>query len=232
MRASLLIATRNRAAQLAQGLASIRRQGYREVESILVDDNSDDGTAAVVQENSDWLSRVHRIRRDGGYRLNPSSTWNLAHRLASCEITIEQGGEVCHLTNCVDPLIAACRPGLIALARVYHGEPEAMRLLAEQIANGTHALPDDVEAFRPTTEAGRWPCAKVGPFDLYCGLERQAPFLFLGAIHRTDFEALGGYDEARKDRNDTDLANRLIARGARFRFLGKAVAFHLRHGRA
>jgi hypothetical protein len=40
---------------------------------------------------------------------------------------------------------------------------------------------------------------------------------------------VGGYDEGRRDRNDTDLASRLQAAGVKFSFLGTAVAFHLKH---
>jgi GT2 family glycosyltransferase len=68
--------------------------------------------------------------------------------------------------------------------------------------------------------------------ELYCGRLRPVPFLFLGAIHRRDWEALGGYDENLPARNDEDFANRLKARGVRFHFVAKAVAVHLKHGKS
>jgi hypothetical protein len=67
---------------------------------------------------------------------------------------------------------------------------------------------------------------------LYCGLERLAPLLFLGAIHKTDWDEVGGYDEnlgPKFRNNDGDLAARLMTRGVLFKFLGNAIAFHQEH---
>jgi len=231
-RASLVVATRNRAEQLAFGLASIEAQAYKGLEIVLIDDGSTDGTPSVIESFRSMLAEVIVLpRRKTGYSYNPSSVLNRAHRATHADVVLEQGGEVCHLNDCLTPLLGECVPGRVALTRCYHGRPYEMVRLQHHLRASKIDLPETVRPESCVTEAGRWPAPKVGPLqnNLYTGAERLAPFLFLGAVHRQDFEAVGGYDEDRRDRNDTDLANRLQARGVRFSFLGGAVAFHLQH---
>lgn len=231
-RASLVVATRQRATQLRAGLDSIRARRYGGLEVVVVDDRSTDETPAVLDEFADLVTIRHRIDEPAaGYRWNPGSVLNLGHSLASCDVVLEQGGEVCHMVDCVTPLLAACEPGVVAISRCHHGPPEAMEDVRKALQSGQYRFPDTIEVTEPKTEAGRWPAPHTGPgrAALYTGAERQAPFLFLGAIHKADFEAVGGYDERRRDRNDTHLAESLIAAGVRFRFVGSAVAFHLAH---
>jgi hypothetical protein len=232
-RASLLIATRNREPQLRISLPTIQARNYRDLDVVVIDDGSTDGTKHLLRQ---WPGiRVLSMDRIGGYRKNPSPVWNLGHRSVETDVVIEQGGEVAHLTNCIDPLLETCRPGIVSLARVYHGEVEDLRRVDRHFSDPGAAWPADVlvEGKGMRTNAGTWPAARVTPgVDLFCGSERPVPFMFLGAIHREDFEAVGGYDESRPDRNDEDLANRLIARGVNFFFSGRAIAFHLRHGKS
>lgn len=231
-RASLVIATRNRATQLAEGLRSIRERAYSDLEIILVDDGSEDDTPEVLNSFADLFAKVIYLPRGaGGYSWNPGSVLNVGHRAATTDVHLEQGGEVCHLNDCVAPLLAECRPGQVALSRCYHGLPFDMRAVVEALSAGRLPIPETVYPERCETEAGHWLAPTVGPTrtHLYTGAERLAPFLFLGAIHVADFIAVGGYDETRRDRNDTDLANRLQARGVRFAFVGSALAFHLKH---
>lgn len=233
MRATILIATRNRASQLRLALESIRLKNYQDVEILVVDDASTKETAEVLREYGKFV-RTRRIERAGGYRSNPSAVLNVGHLLAKSDIVIEQGGEVCHLNDCVTPLVEVCKPSVVALARVYNGTPEEMQILKDEISFGDYKFPDTLEPIDVQTSGDKWAVPRVGrhKIQLYCGAERPAPFLFCGAIHRDDFKAVGGYDENIPRRNDEDLANRLLARGVRFRFVGSAVAFHLRHGKS
>jgi len=232
-KATIVIATRNRAPQLRLALESIRLKNYRDVEIVVVDDASTEETAEVLREYGK-LVRAHRIERPDGYRRNPSAVFNVGHLLAKTDIVIEQGGEVCHLTDCVTPLVSRCRPGIVALARVHHGDEQQMQKVVREIEGGRYEFPPTYEPESITTRGEYWKLAFVGlsQTPLYCGRERPVPFLFLGAIHKIDFDAVGGYDEKRKNENDEDLANRLLAKGIRFAFLGNAVAFHLKHGKS
>jgi glycosyltransferase involved in cell wall biosynthesis len=229
MRATILLVVRNRAAQLRVALPTILAKGYADVEILVVDDGSTDETPDVLAAYGDAL-RVHRVERTGGYRRNPSHVLNLGHKLAKADVVIEQGGEVCHLNDCVAPLLAACEPGRIALARVYDGPPKAIPSLIEHYARNPY--PADFELDKPRTEAYTWKVPLVHGVKLFCGTERPAPFVFLGAVHRQDFEAVGGYNLRIKDNNDGDFAARQLRRGTRFRFVGNALALHLSHGKS
>jgi hypothetical protein len=231
MKATILIATRNRVGLLRHGLESILAMNYRDADVLVVDDGSEDETQAHCTELADkGLIRYHRMERDGleGYRANPGAVWNVAHSLCESDIVIEQGGEVMHVTDCVTPLIAACEPGLSVLARTFNGELTDLPRIKEM-----PQVPD-VEPDPTTiqTFAGRWPVPRVGGVELFCGQERQVPFMFCGALHRLDFEAAGGYSKDAPDGNDTTLARKLLANGIRYRWVGSAVALHLRHGKS
>lgn len=237
LRATIFLATRNRAELLRSGLESVFSWDYPGVEVLVVDDDSTDETEKVFTE---WSGKIRsfRIRRARmkGYRRNPSPVLNIGHAMARADVVIEQNPEVCHLTNCAEPLIEACRPGIVALARVHNGTREEMGKVMIDLAEGRYEFPEDVEPDPKTLvtngDKHRVPRVGVSGTQIYCGSERLAPFLFLGAIHRDDFERVGGYNESLSSRNDENLANRLIASGIRFRFLGNAVAFHLSHGKS
>lgn len=224
MSTSILIVTRNRGTQLRLSLPTII--GRYDSEIVVVDDGSTDDTFAVLETHG--LNAL-TVQRDGGYRKNPSAVLNIGHRECSGDIVIEQGGEICHLTDCVTPLTAICRPGVVALARVYHGTPEELQELRSIIETSFFPFPPDYTPERVLTNADHLPVNRFQGTRLYCGLERPVPFLFCGAIHRDDFDAVGGYDETIPCNNDGDLARRLVARGVRFTFSGQAIAFHLEH---
>jgi len=230
-RATLFIATRNRAIQLGPALKSIVDKDYQDLDILVVDDGSTDETAAVAERFKNCGVRYIKLSHEGGYRSNPSVVLNFGHRIAGNEIVIEQGGEVCHVTDCISPLVEVCRPGMAALARVHHGEPEEMLDLLKAIESQDYVYPEDFMPENIQTCGDHWAVPRVGTTKtaLYCGRERPAPFIFLGAIHQRDFKAIGGYDEGLRCNNDGDLARRLWAVGVRFCFVGRAVAFHLKH---
>lgn len=234
MKTTLLIATRNRAEQLQYGLASIKARQYKNLDIKLIDDGSTDGTVDIVEKHYSDMLTVHRTNRTGKWNLNPSNVWNIGHKLASdSDIVIEQGGEVCHLTDCVTPMIEYCKPGVMVLTRCYNGTIDQMIRMRATINVNKVRPRKNILVDHVRTNGDRWAVPRVdGGIELYTGEERLAPLMFCGAIHRKDFEAVGGYDESLTKNNDGDLAERLQQRGVKFLFLGEAIAFHLRHGKS
>jgi len=229
MNASLLITTRNRARQLDLSLQSITEKNYPDLEGIVWDDSSMDDTAAVVANYPGTTYRKHE--HSGAYVRNPGGIINAGHKACACPIIIEQCAEVFHITDCITPLLKLCRPGLVVLARVYNGSPTHLKLLRDEINAGRYIFPDDYYPEIIITRGDQLPVPRVGRnlIQLYCGIERPAPFLWLGAIHRDDFNSIGGYNEALQTNGDGDMAARLWAAGIRFCFSGHAVAFHQEH---
>lgn len=236
MKASILIAARNRAEQLRISLQSIHAQRYEGVEVCVIDDSSSDDTQTVIREAREWGHWVLRdcmYEREGGYLRNPSKVWNRGHAFANSPVVIEQGAEVVHLTDCVTPLLNLCRTGQVAIARCYNGTVRDMARLKATVDTNAFIFPPDVVARVPRTDGSRWkvPRDPQCGVDVYTGSERQAPFMFLGAITQEDFHRVGKYDENRQTGNDQGLAETLIKHGIAFAFSGEAIAFHLKHGK-
>jgi hypothetical protein len=65
---SVIVPVRNAEATLATALASLCQQSYRQLEVLVVDDASDDGTAAIAEQwaQRDGRVRLLRQRRQGG----------------------------------------------------------------------------------------------------------------------------------------------------------------------
>ena len=231
MTSTLLIIGRNRREQFRFTLDSIKGKKYQDIQAIYVDDSSTDNIPQITDPESDWL-RYECLHRPGGYRENPSWAINCGHRFVSTDICIEQSAEVCHLTDCVTPLVNICRPSVVAIARVFCGSVGDYAIAAQRVADGVlHAVPDYEPEHIESTDGRINPPVVEDGFELFTGQSRPMPFFFMGAIHRSDFEAVGGYNENLPNRNDQDLADRLIARGTRFVFSGSALAFHLHHGK-
>ena len=235
---TIVVATRNREEQLVHGLRSLER--YRDQNVFVVDDGSVDRTQSILSTYPQFVNR--RIERDGPYRKNPGPVFNIGHQEAwnewpDDEIHLEQGGEVCHLVDCVTPLVEACEPGVVAIATCYNGPVDEMLRMAGILSRGDYPYAEnDVVQAKPATDGNRVRVAMVSiggfRFQQYTGRHRQMPFMFLGAIHRKDWMGAGGYDETIRVGNDQDLAERLIMQGVRFRFVERAVAWHLSHGKS
>lgn len=235
MRCSIIITTRNRGELLAHGLLALAEHEYIDVETIVIDDGSIDSETPTILERYHESIHVHRIDRMGGYRENPAHVLNVGHALAKADIHLEQNAEVCHITDCVTPLLEVCRPGLVALARVHNGGMVDYMRVVTAVRDKRYSFPEDVIPKAVPFEASHLVVPRVHPgspgTQLYCGIERPVPFFFCAAIHKKDFNFVGGYDESATCNNDGNLAERLWKSGVRFCFVGNAVAFHLQHGK-
>ena len=243
---TLLMTARNRAAQLGQALYTIiganechrRRTKYvkygKALNIVVINDASTDNTAEILDPYIGSNFRVYRLMRSGKYQKNPGGVLNIGHTKINTELAIEQCGEVCHLTDCITPLIENSRPGRVCFAHVYAGAVDQMRLMQELIADNKYEYASDYV----TKDCPQFPgmalrimqYARTG-IKIYCGIERPAPLFFLGAIHEEDFQMVGGYNEDLAAGADDDFASRLHRHGFEFYFSGQAVAFHLKHGK-
>src|SRR5712664_4480750 len=61
---SICIPTYNRAATLAKAIASAQAQTYRDLEIVVVDNHSNDGTEAMVREAASADPRIRFVRHD------------------------------------------------------------------------------------------------------------------------------------------------------------------------
>jgi len=234
MNTSIVIATRNRATQLEKSLESLSRlYAHRtDVEIVILDDGSTDQTPIILDR---WFSHLgdnavlQRTSRAGSYLKNPGGIFNRARGFASGDVLIEQGGEVYHLNDCVTPIYETCKHGgAMAIARVYDGPTASIDILSEDLKT---KFPDH-EELRPPTDGGTQNPPMISDeyrVRLFTGPERPMPFLFLGGMHKDDWERVDGYREDIAKNNDGDLAARLTDGKFRFVFLGNALAFHQEH---
>jgi len=201
-----------------------------------VDDDSWDPETAEVIALHPWLQVVRMGENHHDYRRRPGRVMNVGHAKATGEVHLEQSAEVVHLTDCVTPLVAACRPGVMVLATVLNGSVEELAAVEREVAAGA-ALPPDADSRVPGFDLDHGTSVnrrqRIGAVDVevYCGAGRPTPYMFLGALHRDDWRQLGGYDEGCPHPHDWDLARRFMAAGGTFRWIGRALTFHLRHGK-
>ena len=76
---SVMIPARNEAAVIAEAVRKVLRQTYHRFEFLLLDDHSDDGTAAVAQESAGSDSRFHILDGSsippGWERIGLANSW-------------------------------------------------------------------------------------------------------------------------------------------------------------
>lgn len=115
MKASICIATRNKALWLDRVLASIRAQSVPfSYEVIVADDGSTDNTLAVCERHG----AVYLYLANDRYR-NPSRARNAAYRAARGEVVLCQSDDVEHKSpDTIEALVTGLRPGFARMARV------------------------------------------------------------------------------------------------------------------
>ena len=86
-RVSVITPTKNRAALLVQTLDSVAAQTLAEWEHIVIDDGSDDGTAALMAARAAADPRVRYIAREGG-RAGANACRNIGLRAATAPLAV------------------------------------------------------------------------------------------------------------------------------------------------
>jgi glycosyltransferase involved in cell wall biosynthesis/GT2 family glycosyltransferase len=207
-RVTVALATRNRAGYLAQAIASVLEQGVDDLELLVCDNASDDGTRKLVEGIADPRVRYLRNPVD----LGMVGSWN--------RLVAEARGEL--IANlCDDDL---CLPDrLERQLAVFDVHPDT------DIVHGDAVVID--EHGRRT---GAWASREFGPGELLHVLVRGHNHLIYPStvIHRRVFERLGAYAEGYEIAADLDLWLRAAAAGVRFRHTpgGPVIGFRRHAG--
>lgn len=215
---SVIVACFNAAAYLRAAVGSALDQSLREIEVIIVDDGSTDGSQAIAQQlaAADRRVRLHQLESNGG----PAAARNRGFDLA-------QGRFVAILDS--DDL--------------YHPE-RLKRLVAVCDAVEADMIADDLIIFddtdrTPPTSFFAAPRSKRGDWVSLAGYFREsilygsAPNLgFLKPLIRLDLIRAHGvrYDERLRIAEDDDLIIQLLRAGARYRTVAEAGYFYRKHG--
>lgn len=191
---SVVIPAYNRANSVQRSVESVLQQTYRNLEIIVVDDGSTDGTAAVLQTFGD---RIQLIRQPNG---GPSSARNsgVAHGK----------GEIIAFLDSDDTWKPEKLERQVRLMEKAGPQVPCCVCNAETIADGPR-IPDSFEIAGVTTghAEGYW----LNPADLIA--TRFLLFNQVVAIRREAFEKIGGFKEDMRILEDHDLAFRLSLLG-------------------
>jgi len=182
-RISVVIPVHNAAGDLAQCLEAIRRSALQPLECIVVDDGSDDDSAATARRFGTALYST------GKSKTGPAKARNLGARHARGEILLFLDSDVCVHRDTIERVGAAFSeiPELDAVIGSYDEEPGAKDFLS-QYKNLMHSFMHQHGKHEAST------------FWSGCG-----------AIRRSVFERFGGFDEsyARPSIEDIELGYRM-----------------------
>jgi len=193
-RVSVVTPTRNRLKLLIETMDSVARQDFGQWEHIVVDDGSDDGSQAFVEERAGRDPRVRLIRRTGERR----------------------GANVCRNLG-----VAASRaPFVVFLDSDDLLTPECLRSRVQVMENNRDL---DFVTFQPSVfverpgDLGRDFDDQLLGDDLLRFLLFDCPWIITGPIWRKSaLERLGGFDEALPSWQDVDLHIRALTSGCRY----------------
>lgn len=200
-RFSLITASYNQAAYLGETLRSVREQGRDDVEHIVLDGGSTDGSVDLLRTNDDTLA-YWRSAPDAGQ----SSAWNEGLRRAR--------GSIIGILNSDDVL----HPGALnEIARLSDANPDA-----DWLIGGTRYFG---EGSRDLSYPGRAP-ARASDV-LYFGAYSPQPGQF---FRRALVERVGSFDESLHFSFDFDFFVRCALAGARAASTERIVAGFRFHG--
>lgn len=205
-RVSVVVAARDEAATIGAGLASLLAQDHPDLEIVVVDDRSSDGTGAVIDEVAALDPRVKRLRVDA----LPAGWLGKNHAL-HCGALAATGRFLCFTD--ADVVFA----------------PDTVR---KAVAYAVMKHLDHLTA-APGIRARTWPLALlVGTFAVLLGRftkpwrasdPKSPAFIGIGAfnlVRREAYRAAGGYEAVRlRVDDDLRLGERLKRSGAKQEFV-------------
>lgn len=202
---TIITSTYNAAEQLPTTIASIRNQRFQQVEWIVIDGASSDGTVELLKKNQDvidcWLSEPDRGIYDA---------WNKA-------LPLIRGGWVLFL-GAGDTL--ADRTSLQLFAEVLSNQPENVVVVYGKVALVDFASNKVLEVVGEPWEllAGKWNTARLA---LPC---------HQGVFHRASVYLDETYDDSYKVAADGKLLMRLLVKGGDFNYHPALVANMVQDG--
>lgn len=191
---SAIIATYNREHIVGEAIESILQQTYKNIEIVIVDDGSTDGTQENLKKYGDRIRVVHQENR------GPAAAWNHGIQVARGEIIAFLGSDDIWLPTFVERQVK-----LLQLA----GESVTCCLSNGSLnfANGKETTSFKTALLHPPYEEGVW---------LNVAEVISTRFVLFGqtvAIRRSALERTGGFDESLRYLEDYDMALRLSLQG-------------------
>lgn len=196
---SIVIPAFNASATLAHALASLRRQTLSNWQAIVVDDGSQDDTAAIADR---WARRDPRITclRQENRGVAAARNLGLAH---------------------------ATQDWILFLDADDWLTPGALARLTQAAQASPHAGVTVGRTLRATSEGRRWPFARCDLSDPFALLCCEGPIPIHSALVRRQLVAdAGGFDVTLRTSEDWDLWQRLARSGVAFAQTDAVVAIY------
>ncbi|MDH3445546.1 MAG: glycosyltransferase [Deltaproteobacteria bacterium] len=203
---SVVIATYNRADLLAETIDSVFGQEFKDLELIVVDDGSTDGTRSVLQKYGARLQYIYQQNR------GPSAARNFGVRHAKGSwISIQDSDDICARNH---------------LASLY-GYAQNHRACGMVFANGAYlAGPEhNRETIIPMAKSRRLAQRGVRLEDLF---DKSIVRLQAALISKACYDELGGHDESLRISMDLDLSFRIFNRYP-VAYLDEVVFYYRKH---
>lgn len=217
-RVSLIITAKNLERYIDAALWSARRQTLREIEILVIDDGSVDGTCARIIEHAADDARIRVLEGPGR---GPAAARNIGLRAAQGDwIAILDGDDIMHPRRLELLLIAAVAEDADILA-------DNQILFFEDGSPSTFLLEGEAWQRRRYIALGEYIRANIM-------FSNGAPLGYLKPLIRRNLLGDGGvfYDESLRIGEDYDLVARLLHAGAAFAYVPGAFYFYRRHQRS
>ncbi len=226
---SVIISTHNRPDALRLVLEGYGRSICRDFEVVVADDGSGPETADLVRSMSRAASyRLQHVwQRHEGFRL--AGARNQAAKSASGDVLVLTDGDCVPLPETLTLPLERCVPGrAITGGRCLLTEEETLGILSRELSTDK-ILADVLRRDLPALRLLRW----KNRFYAITHLKPRPKLLTANAaVHRSDFEAVNGFDErfVGWGYEDEDLARRLRRMGVQIAdACNESLVLHLFH---
>jgi glycosyltransferase involved in cell wall biosynthesis len=186
---SIVIPTYNRKAMLMEAIDSAMSQRYRNIEIIVIDDGSTDGTEQIMLEKCQENTSIQYVRQENS---GVSAARNHGARMAK--------GEYLSFLDSDDIYLPSCIQDKIQMALINNDW--------EVIGGGCDYLTIGATNLMPSTPAR--PSTTYADLCIYTAFPGASNNIF---VKRNSFLRVGGFNENLKNSEDRDLLRRLAAMG-------------------